>query len=204
MPSYNRSPRKGQGYEFLEFVFYDKSFKGAVLKLRDKWDIYPEDIVADTHPDGYDIDHWFFNEDFEDDVLQLMKKLNIPLKWREPVTLHIITDGLGNVSHNFSQEGSGVYLKPEDNDWFTITVGPQATFKDLLSAWNSILDLRDQPIRKDRHKDNSRRDLMILRLHKQGKKAKEITRILKENKMEASSSVIYKIISQKKKRYGLK
>jgi len=30
-------------------------------------------------------------------------------------------------------------MKPDGNDWFTITVGPQGTFRDLLTAWKSIV-----------------------------------------------------------------
>lgn len=206
MPRYNRSPRKGESFKFLEFVLNDKDLKREITVLRKQWDIVPEWIVDQTDPNNRDVEYWIHDTDFEDDVLKMMMKLNIPIKWRKALTQYVVDDGGSNFQYfDLTQEESGVFVTPEGKDWFTISVGPQATFTDLTNAWNSILDIRDQPIRKDRDTKNAGRDLHIFHLNKKGMSAKEIQAfILKERNEKVSISTIYKVISQKKKLYKLR
>lgn len=180
----------------------DKDLKSEITALREKWDIVPESIIDKSDPDNRDIEHWIHNEDFEADILELIKQLNIPLKWMKALTQYAVDNEPSG--HNLNEEESGVFMTPEANDWFTITVGPQSTFTDLTNAWDSILEFRAQPVRKDRETKNAGRDLYIFHLSKRGKSAKEIQTFLSSERNEhASISTIYKVISQKKKLYKL-
>lgn len=203
MPRYNHSHRKGEGYKFLEFVLNDKDLKSEIISLRKKWDIVPDWIVDKSDPDKRDIEYWIYDDEFEADILEVIKRRNIPLKWMKALAVYVVDDG--HSGNDLNSEDGGVFMTPEGNDWFTISIGPQATFTDLTNAWNSILEFRDQPVRKDRETKNAGRDLHIFHLSKKGISAKEIqTFILNERNEKVSISTIYKVISQKKKLYKLR
>ncbi len=191
----------GARYDFFELVHYREDLKVEIDKVRHKWNIEPQHLPEEDNERSNAIEKFFEDNKYAEEVFQIIRKLGLPIKFHEELMQYIVDDGNNNTEHFSSQS---VHLQTMGNDWFQITIGPDATFTDLTKIWQTILDFRDHPLRKERSRDNVRRDMFIFRWHKEGKSAKEIYGLLKSEEEHAEIATIYKVISEKKKKFKLR
>lgn len=174
----------------------NEDFLADIKKLQKEYNIPKsnEDVNYKGFPVIYD------NKNFSKDRNAIMKKYVLPESHEFALTGFLLDSNI-NINDDFSE--NFWHLNPS---WvsigkeycITLKIYPDTSLKDIQRNWPRIKKAKDcllkHPIKRKNKSKNLDRDILIYKLKKEGKKIKDITKIINGNKRFGKQLVAYEEI----------
>lgn len=152
-------------------------FIDGVAAIREKWQISPDEL--DDSERVLKIE----DRSIHDDVLKLLKQLDIPEHWSEIVHIYVVEDSMYPYFDTNSyltriETGVKLYQDMEHPGKSYVVAGIDGTKEELKEAWDDLIKITGTTRRKRRNtaaqRGNFLRDFKIVQLAKNGKSVDEI------------------------------
>lgn len=183
-----RDPRKIQ--EKITYLLSNSGFQASVRSLRKRWKLSSRDNIEKKKTA---IAKLLWDQRFEHDVNELMKKNDLDSSWEDWIYRHVIFNDIGPA---FDPEAG---IIEQDGNQFWIRIDESTNLDDVKKAYKFIALEQGKTAKRRRFKKNLQRDNEIYALAANGKTIQEIYRSMKKMGRDLDFGNIKTVVSRYRK-----
>lgn len=156
------SKNPSRGREILGECLFRHDLQLEIKRLRDEYSIDQKSICGSDDQSRAKWMTIFCNSDLEGDLKIVLQNLAIPEDYFWHIHRFVIDDHIGS-TETLDDDEQGVVVEYDENDVNNVVfkVGPTATRKEVVEAWEKVLELREREAPRRKNKSTLVRDQEI-------------------------------------------